>query len=109
VSAKPTPKVVEELLDRYDPARSNTDPNIHPCEGAEFHSPRPLTTHRYRLANGQSFWLCGTCKDNIDIYVFLWEKNNGLDWSVQRCFGNNARTVASVVLSTRRTVLNDNT
>jgi len=99
MSSKPTPQAIEELLKRFDPHRSASSPNIHPCEGAEFHSPRPLITKGYRLPDGRTFWLCATCKDNVDTFVFLWEKMGGLEWSIQRCFGNNVRTIAHMVVT----------
>lgn len=99
---KPTPSAIESLLEAYDFHREATNPNVHPCEGAEFHSPRPLKVHGYRLPNGKSFWLCGTCKDNIDTYVYLWEQNDGLVWSVQRCFGNHARRIGDMLVNSRR-------
>jgi hypothetical protein len=98
---KPTPKAIEDLLAK-EPHREANSPNEHPCEGAEFHSPRPLRVHGYRLPNGKSFWLCGTCKDNIDTYVTLWEQTGGFSWSIQRCFGNNVRLVANMVIQSRR-------
>lgn len=101
MSQKPTPRAVEELLTQLEPHRASTSPNDHPCEGAEFHSPRPLRTHGYRLHNGRSFWLCLTCKDNIDVYVFLWESQGGLPWSIQRCFGNQTRNIGNVIIADR--------
>jgi hypothetical protein len=101
MSHKPTPRAVEELLSRLEPHRASSNPNEHPCEGAEFHSPRPLRVHGYRLPSGRSFWLCGTCRDNIDTYVTLWEKTGGFDWAIQRCFGNSARNVASIIIADR--------
>lgn len=102
MSQKPTPPAIESLLHKFDEHRDANSPNIHPCEGAEFHSPRPLKVHGYRLPDGKSFWLCGTCKDNIDIYIYLWEKNGTINWSVQRCFGNYARRIADMIIESRR-------
>ena len=99
---KPTPPAVESLLRQFDSHREASNPNVHPCEGAEFHSPRPLKVHGYRITGGHNFWLCGTCKDNIDTYIYLWEQNNGLDWAIQRCFGNHVRRISDMIINSRR-------
>jgi hypothetical protein len=103
MTRKPTPKAVESLLTQFDPKRGSTNPNEHPCQGAEFHSPRPLQVHGYRLSNGTSFWLCGTCRDNVSVYVTLWEKTGGFDWSIQRCFGNCVRNLANLIIADKLT------
>lgn len=100
---KPTPEIVEVLLAVYNIQRDLNSPNKHNCEGAEFHSPRPLQVHGYRLSNGNAFWLCGTCKDNLDIYLYLWDHNKGLGWDVQRCFGAKIRGLANIVINSRKT------
>lgn len=64
------------------------------CQGAKFHSPRPLAVHAYVLPDKHVIYLCGTCRDNLGVYLFLWNAEGGLDWETKRCFGNQIRNVA---------------
>lgn len=80
------------------------------CEGALFHSPRPLFTQHTVLVKpewwGESpehaYWtmaprasLCGTCRDNLDILLqMLYATDGDLDWPTRREFGNNLRALA---------------
>lgn len=80
------------------------------CEGAAFHSPRPLFVHEKRLVLPQwwgespdkSYWqwapkvlLCGTCADNVNILLQMLHATDGdLDWAIRREFGNALRALA---------------
>ena len=80
-----------------------------PCEGAAFHSPRPLFTHDTPLVlktwwSEEQQWmqtrapqanLCGTCADNLNILLQMLHATVGdLDWEVRREFGNTLRALA---------------
>jgi len=73
----------------------------HPCEAAKFHSPRPLTTHAYKLPNNRVVFLCGTCRDNLSVYLYLWSAEGGLDWTTLREFGNLLRNIGSFIVDNR--------
>lgn len=85
------------------------------CEGAKFHSPRPLFTQHTPLvlrewwpeahaedSDGIGHWvwapkasLCGTCRDNLNILLqMLYATNGDLDWSIRREYGNVLRGLA---------------
>lgn len=80
------------------------------CEGAAYHSPRPLFTQHTPLVlrewwpehTQQAFWtraprasLCGVCRDNLNILLQMLHATNGkLDWEVRREFGNQLRALA---------------
>lgn len=79
-----------------------------PCEGAKFHSPRPLFTEEVALVR-PDWWpgvntappgaprasLCGTCRDNLDILLqMLHHADGALDWEIRREFGNDLRALA---------------
>lgn len=83
----------------------------HPCEGAAFHSPRPLFTKSTSLVLADWWgerpmrdapwvfapdaWLCGTCRDNMTILLQMLHATDGeLDWAIRREFGNNLRALA---------------
>lgn len=81
------------------------------CEGAVFHSPRPLFVHWVPLVR-EEWWtefegpgpnpgfapraaLCGTCRDNLAILLQMLHATNGaLDWEIRREFGNGIRALA---------------
>lgn len=80
-----------------------------PCEGARFHSPRPLTTRTVRLVPEDwydepsvTYWadapqvnLCGTCEANLSILLQMLHAVEGdLDWPIRREFGNEIRALA---------------
>lgn len=76
-----------------------------PCEGAKFHSPRPLFVQPTRLTLQQwdeRLWtfapmanLCGTCRDNLNILLQMFHHTDGdLPWEVRREFGNDLRALA---------------
>jgi hypothetical protein len=84
------------------------------CEGAKYHSPRPLFVQSTALVRQQwwegpegerpehaywawapTAWLCGTCRDNLDILLQMLHTGNGdLDWAIRREFGNEIRALA---------------
>ena len=80
------------------------------CEGSIFHSPRPLFTHDISLAPREWWpedhpvaewvaaprvWLCGTCRDNVEILLQMLHAAEGqLDWEIRREFGNTVRALA---------------
>jgi hypothetical protein len=93
------PAEIGALLHKHSTSRAFED---HPCEGSKFHSPRPLQTHACRLPDKRIVYLCGTCRDNLGVYVFLSEAERGLDWPTQRLFGNQIRAIANRVLEVKR-------
>ena len=94
------PNRISELLTKHEVAELHD----HECEGSKFHSPRPLRIHGYRLEDHRLVYLCGTCRDNLNVYLMLHELENGLDWPTKREFGNNLRRVADRVLMAKRAV-----
>lgn len=84
----------------------------HECEGAAFHSPRPLFTESTHLTLSEWFetgfysrkeawqgspsaWLCGTCRDNLYVLLQMLHATDGdLGWPVRREFGNDLRALA---------------
>lgn len=72
------------------------------CEGAVFHSPRPLFTEptslvpsSWMLDGGPEATLCGTCRDNLSVLLqMLYASDGSLDWAVRREFGNGIRALA---------------
>lgn len=66
----------------------------HTCQGAKFHSPRPMIVHAFPIED-EIVYLCGTCSDNVQVLLTLLKGHNGqIPWPVQRHFGNLARSVA---------------
>jgi hypothetical protein len=70
----------------------------HPCEGAKFHSPRPLVTRLNRWLKGRadeiSVYLCPTCEANLTVLLHLMRSGiTPLDWTVLREFGNQLRAL----------------
>lgn len=80
----------------------------HPCDGSKYHSPTPLVVDDVWLSAVVSeaigagtpdeqpaekpVWLCGTCKDNLRVFVLLMHASSGsLSWQVRREFGNKIR------------------
>lgn len=80
------------------------------CEGAVFHSPRPLFVHEQLLVD-QQWWpmeiqhkvydkaprayLCGTCRDNLYLLLQMLHASDGtLDWEIRREYGNLLRALA---------------
>lgn len=80
------------------------------CEGAAFHSPRPLFTKHVMLVKPEwfgpepqfAYWtmaprasLCGVCRDNLDILLQMLHATDGqLDWPIRREYGNDLRRLA---------------
>lgn len=80
------------------------------CEGAKFHSPRPLFVQHTPLVlrewwpetSEHAYWvwgpraaLCGVCRDNLNILLQMLHATDGdLDWAIRREFGNNLRALA---------------
>lgn len=64
------------------------------CEAAKFHSPTPLLVYKRRVGERTAI-ICGTCEDNLTVYLKLLEANDGeLPWEVRREFGNLLRALA---------------
>lgn len=71
----------------------------HTCQGAKFHSPRPMVVHPFHMHRADSedeiVYLCGTCSDNVQVLLTLLKGNKGeVSWPIKRHFGNLARAVA---------------
>lgn len=75
----------------------------HPCEGAKFHSPRPLVTRRrvYPTTDGDSeIYLCATCEANLQVLLHLLESSERpLDWTLLREFGNQLRALGQRIVA----------
>lgn len=70
---------------------------VHACQGAKFHSPRPMIVHRFRVdgpSGERVIHLCGTCEDNVRLLMALLKARTDVPWRVRRCFGNQVRSVA---------------
>lgn len=107
------PPHTREML--YDPTSKVTwhlpGPDDEQCEGAEYHSPRPLAVidttlvrrdwwpedHPHAVwASAPRAYLCGTCATNVDILLQMLHATDGmLDWRVRREFGNKIRALAA--------------
>lgn len=62
------------------------------CEGARFHSPKPLRVHLVDLGDGRYATLCGTCRDNVAVLRLLEQlKVDDVPW--RRGFGNKLRSL----------------
>jgi hypothetical protein len=69
------------------------------CQGAKFHSPRPMVVHPFEMTSADSedetVHLCGTCANNVQVLLALLKAYDGrISWTVRRCFGNLVRGVA---------------
>lgn len=91
------PEPIGRLLDTFEVAHAAHDPGLHPCQGAKFHSPRPLRVQEVLIRN-KTVYLCANCKSNLEVFIFLWNKNNGLDWEAQRAFGNLIRALGQHIV-----------
>jgi len=89
-------QAIEGALDQF--GTPDTDEGFvraseHPCQGAQFHSPRPLLT-RPR----EGVYLCPTCDANLRVLLHLLDSTeNGLEWIVQREFGNQLRALGKQI------------
>jgi len=63
------------------------------CDGAKFHSPRPLLVMPVELPNGRDVYLCGVCRDNLRVLQELEKEHGSLSWAVRREFGNRLRSL----------------
>jgi hypothetical protein len=63
------------------------------CQGAKFHSPRPMILHPFPGADRTTIHLCGTCADNVRLLISL-SRVAEVPWTARRCFGNTVRKVA---------------
>lgn len=71
------------------------------CEGSKFHNPRPLTVSPFNLttaieipefALSDMVNLCGTCRDNLKVYLTVrYEYDGDTPQAVRRDFGNTIR------------------
>lgn len=75
--------------------------SIHPCQGAKFHSPRPLSTRHWRFGDDVEVYLCPTCESNLEVLLHLDEQTSGLSWPVLREFGNQTRAIWRRILGGR--------
>lgn len=87
-----------------------------PCQGARFHSPRPLIVREYLVrdnslvevtsvvAPSDAVWLCATCASNVEVLVTLLRLHGALPWSARREFGNAVRSIAERGWSTKEPV-----
>jgi hypothetical protein len=79
-----------------------------PCEGSKFHSPRHLVVRPHYLTNevslhaqddtllldGDLVHLCGTCADNLSVYLTILVAYDGATpHTVRRDFGNGIRAL----------------
>lgn len=77
------------------------------CEAAKHHSPRPLLVCEYRVTRSRlepldgdtveegTVWLCGTCSDNVNVALALYDGHDGvLPWQARRELGNLVRAIA---------------
>lgn len=73
-----------------------------PCEGSRFHNPKPMAVRPVDLAavlrppvdpkDKDVVYLCGTCKDNLLVYLAVLDSNRGTaPMGVRRDFGNEIR------------------
>lgn len=63
----------------------------HECQGALFHSPRPMVVHLFRTkTDNETVHLCGTCADNVRLLLVM-NTTGPVPWDVKRCFGNSVR------------------
>lgn len=83
--------LITEALDRHPiPGEGRWGES---CEGSEYHSPRPLLVRTFTVA-GTVVRLCGTCEDNVRVFLSLMTASTGtLPWSVRREFGNRVRAL----------------
>lgn len=77
---------------------SGTPTTEFTCQGAKFHSPRPMVVHEFTTPD-KTIYLCGTCVDNVGLLRSLL-KAADVPWTVRRCFGNNVRQVAELLSNT---------
>ena len=65
------------------------------CAGAKFHSPTPLTVREIAVGDDTVF-LCGTCHDNLHVFLDLMHAKEGnVPWEARRCFGNLLRAIGT--------------
>lgn len=75
----------------------------HPCQASRFHSPRPLLTRHYDFGTHYvSYWLCGTCAGNIQMFLLVHENEGELPWSTLREFGNEVRRIGNTIILRRQ-------
>lgn len=86
------PPHIAETLGRYPKITQDREfTKNYTCQGARFHSPRPLEVHRV-LIGKTTIRLCGVCRDNLALLVELWEAEGGTpQWPVLREFGSGIR------------------
>lgn len=92
------PQQIEQALDAHglpDPLTQRS--SARPCQGAKFHSPRPLTTRHWRFGDDLDVYLCPTCEANLDILMHLNEQVQSLSWPVLREFGNQIRALGKQI------------
>ena len=84
---------IDRLLVEYAPPYGDRSAQ-HPCQGARFHSPTPLTTSMLALPTGRQVSLCPTCSANLGMFIHLAHvAPEKLTWPVLREFGNTIRAM----------------
>lgn len=95
------PGQVLDLIDQTPSIELPGEPTReHECQGAKFHSPRPMLVHPFKV-DQRTVYLCGTCADNVQVLLALLTAHEGdVPWVVKRCFGNLVRSVAEAAFAT---------
>lgn len=102
-------QVVNEAIERYGiPDETLMSPAVvNPCQGAKFHSPRPLVTQVYvedpDLDLECAIWLCPTCYENLRVLLHLaGSSSDPLEWTILREFGNQLRALGLKIITLRK-------
>ena len=98
----PVPEMVQATLEKERIDLDGVLADGIECEGARYHSPNPLILHRIEVEDGDVVLLCGTCRDNLDVFDRLMRSQEGeLAWPVRREFGNLIRAIGLRVWAAR--------
>jgi hypothetical protein len=90
----PLPPNVREAIDSAAPSLPGR-PAVEECQGAKFHSPRPMILHETPVGSGDVVLLCGTCRDNLAVLEALQESTEeALPGPLRREWGNVIRALA---------------
>lgn len=96
-------QMIEQALDKAGMPREWCRASEHPCEGAKFHSPRPISTVKYTFGPYLICYLCPTCYANLTVLLHLAEMQpitgEVLDWTLLREFGNQLRSLGKQILA----------
>lgn len=100
---RPVPPNLADALEAHGVVPEWGEANLdgEPCEGADHHSPIPLTIGAVSLNpfdvddDEMCASLCPTCEANMHLLQALLVRTNGeLPWIVRREFGNGVRVLA---------------